>query len=279
MRAAERPVRVYYFPKGRRGRTRSSVDLPGATTASGVTATPSTGSGRVGVWTDSGEDTVTEPGVIVSTPTRETRSDYTADEQTKVGNDPRLNDTGRKGKLILGGAAARPAEVPAHAPKPRPKVDLGLGNIAQAQKIEQLIVARDPIAALQGLSRSEMSELALVGHKLFERGKIAQARAIFEALVAVGMTEAFPYTMLGTVYLAQGNPSRALALFEAALRIDGKDLAARVYRGEIRAQSGKHPEALADFADVIRQGRKDDPFVQRARQLTRITTELAKKRR
>jgi tetratricopeptide (TPR) repeat protein len=163
-----------------------------------------------------------------------------------------------------------------------PGPDLGLGggtSFPQLRKAEEIIIARDPISALQGLGRKQLNELALVGHKLFERGKLSQARAVFEALVAVGMPEAFPYTMLGTVYLAQNNPSRALALFEAALRIDAKDIAARVYRGEIKAQSGKHKEALSDFDAVIKQGKKEDPFVQRARQLSRITSELARKRK
>jgi hypothetical protein len=257
------------------------MDMPGASTSSGVSSAGDTVSG---VTTASGLGPV--PGELgsdsgmYSGSTVVTRTDG-GEELTKVADDPRLGSEPLKGKIILGGAVARPQE---NTPPPRKRasIELGLGAAAplpQEHKAEELIIARDPVAALQGLDRQQLNELALVGHKLFERGKVAQARAVFEALVAIGISDAFPYTMLGTVYLAQGNPSRALALFEAALRMDAKDVAARVYRGEIKAQTGKHKEALSDFDQVVRQGKKEDPFVQRARQLSRITADLAKKRR
>src|SRR5512133_672107 len=70
-------------------------------------------------------------------------------------------------------------------------------------------------AAAPRLSKEQIAELAVLGHRLFEEGKLPQARAVFERLVEVGPEDPFPHTMLGIVYFAQGDAGRALALFEA----------------------------------------------------------------
>ena len=125
----------------------------------------------------------------------------------------------------------------------------------------------------EGLSRDRAGEMAVFGHKLFEEGRLDEARELFEGIVAAGVADAFPYTMLGTVYLAQKAPDRALALFEAALQLDTNDLAARVYRGEIRLARGDRARAIDDLTRASQLGPRNDPFTDRAQRLLRIARE------
>ncbi len=128
-------------------------------------------------------------------------------------------------------------------------------------------------------SSQQVAERSVFGHRLFELGRLQEARAVFEGLVELELEDSFPHTMLGTIYLALGTQDRALALFEAALELDRDDLAALVYRGEIRLNRGKLKLALGDLNRALELGTGDDPFVERARRLIRMAQELAKRRR
>lgn len=124
----------------------------------------------------------------------------------------------------------------------------------------------------------EAADLAAFGHKLFEMGKLDEARVIFEKLVGADTRDAFVHTMLGTVYLAMNAQEKALALFQAALKIDPDDLAAVVYRGEIRLNRGKLKAALEDLTRAVTLAPQTDPFVERAKRLMRMAKALAKKK-
>ncbi|MBS2030516.1 MAG: tetratricopeptide repeat protein [Deltaproteobacteria bacterium] len=132
-------------------------------------------------------------------------------------------------------------------------------------KIEKLL--RGDRRALEGMDASSLADVAVLGHSLYEDGRLNEARVVFEGLVAMDPSEAFPYTVLGAIYLAQQDVHRALALFEAALEIDPDDVAALVYRGEIRLRLGNRPRAMKDLerALSIDPDGPQSPFSQRAR--------------
>lgn len=125
-------------------------------------------------------------------------------------------------------------------------------------------------------ARESVAERSVYGHRLFEEGKVEEARRVFEKLVALDVADPFPHSMLGTIYLALGEPERALALFQACLAIDPNDLAALTYRGEIRLNRGKLKPALGDLNRAVELGAADDPFVLRARRLLRLAHDLAR---
>jgi len=132
-------------------------------------------------------------------------------------------------------------------------------------KIEKLL--RGDRRALEGMDASSLADVAVLGHQLYESGRLNEARVVFEGLVAMDPAEAFPYTVLGAIFLAQQDVHRALALFEAALEIDPDDVAALVYRGEIRLRLGNRPRAIRDLerAISIDPDGPQSPFSQRAK--------------
>jgi len=132
-------------------------------------------------------------------------------------------------------------------------------------KIEKLL--RGDRRALEGLDASSLADVAVLGHQLYEGGRLNEARVVFEGLVAMDPPEPFPYTVLGAIYLAQQDVHRALALFEAALEIDPDDVAALVYRGEIRLRLGNRPRGLRDLERALQidPDGAESPFSQRAR--------------
>ena len=111
------------------------------------------------------------------------------------------------------------------------------------------------------------ADLTRLGHEAFEAGRAAEARVVFESLVALGRRDPFAHTMLGTILLGAHALDKAMEQFEAALEIDPDDLAALVYRGEIRLSRRKMARAIEDLERAVKLGAVTDPFVARARKL------------
>lgn len=126
------------------------------------------------------------------------------------------------------------------------------------------------VASSRKKTIEEVVDLVVFGHQLFERGKVEEARVIFEGLVDTDPKNAFAHTMLGTIYLSLKDASRAMALFQAALAIDPHDVPALVYRGELRLKKGKTKSALEDLERAVGLGEPGDPFVERAKRLIRM---------
>lgn len=119
-------------------------------------------------------------------------------------------------------------------------------------------------------------DMAALGHELFSRGKVAEAKVIFEGLAAEA-ADAFVFTMLGTIHLAQNELDRALPRFEEALKLDPEDLAALVYRAEIRLQKKRVKQAIDDLQRAISLGGANEPFVDRARRLLQMARKAARR--
>jgi tetratricopeptide (TPR) repeat protein len=113
----------------------------------------------------------------------------------------------------------------------------------------------------------QYDHLVGIGQDLFSKGKLHESRAIFEGLVVAAPSEAFYHCMLGTVWLAQNDFEQALSCFTHCLKLDENNTAALAYRAEIRLHKKQKKLALADLEKVIAIGKKDDPFLLRAKRL------------
>jgi cytochrome c-type biogenesis protein CcmH/NrfG len=123
---------------------------------------------------------------------------------------------------------------------------------------------------------SAHADMAALGHELFSRGRVAEAKVIFEGLAA-NAADAFTFTMLGTIHLAQNELDKALGRFEEALKIDPDDLAALVYRAEIRLQKKRFRQAVDDLQRAVSLGAAGEPFVDRARRLMQMARRAMKR--
>jgi hypothetical protein len=239
-------VEVLYFPKRRRQRS-------GTVEAQIETRT----------MTIPDLETVVEP---VSDPRARTKTPVLL-EATDPG--VALQFDGGKKKRTRSGASRKVTPTQGSGRR-RTTAELSLDSDVPAPKVEEVLAEKSPLSVLRRLTRRQLTELSVEGHGYFESGDYDTSRKLFEHLVALEPTEAFPYTMLGTIFLALGQQDRALALFEAALGVDRKDLAARVYRGEVRLHRGRYKLAIDDLQRALDLGEAADPFVDRARRLLKI---------
>jgi Tfp pilus assembly protein PilF len=119
--------------------------------------------------------------------------------------------------------------------------------------------------------RDALADMVALGHELFSRGKVNEARVVFEGLVISNPADAFAHTMLGTIHLARNDLDAALISFEKAIELDPDDVAARVYRGELRLNRKKVRAAADDFTWALKLAEAGDPFAERARRLLKLT--------
>ncbi len=117
------------------------------------------------------------------------------------------------------------------------------------------------------LSPKEVQMRARLGRALFGEGKLKEAKAQFEAVVASGATHPYSHRMLGVISMSMGQVEKGLALFDATLRYKRKDVVARVYRAEILLGRGEVKRARHDLAYAVKVGPAQNPFVRRAAQL------------
>lgn len=121
-----------------------------------------------------------------------------------------------------------------------------------------------------------LADMMELGHELFTRGKVNEARVVFEGLVVSNPDDPFIHTMLGTIHLARHDLDQALGAFEKALALDPDDVPARVYRAEIRLNKKRYRAATDDLNQALKVAAPDDPFADRARRLLKLASRSAK---
>ncbi|MCI0604891.1 tetratricopeptide repeat protein [bacterium] len=132
-----------------------------------------------------------------------------------------------------------------------------------------------------GIGIAEIAGLVLSGHSLFENGRMAEAKQIFEGLAVLDGGNPYVHGHLGAIYQKEKAFDLAIAHYTRALQVFPGDLCSLVNRGEIQLRQGKFAEAADDFHKAIElDPRGSDRFANRARMLVLTVQEalrLAKK--
>lgn len=128
------------------------------------------------------------------------------------------------------------------------------------------------------LSGPEMLSMALIGFRMYEQGKYADAKTVFSGLIQLDPREAYYYTALGAVYLSEEELPQARAYFDIAISLAPKEIAPYVNRGEVNLREGKILEAAEDFAAAVKLDPEfKDPLTNRARVLAAAALEMIEK--
>lgn len=128
------------------------------------------------------------------------------------------------------------------------------------------------------MSGPEMLQIALIGFRMYEQGKYADAKTIFGGLIALDPLEAYYHSALGVVHLAEEDLEQARAYLSTAISINPKEIAPYVNRGEVNLREGKILEAAEDFAAAVKLDPEyKDPLTNRARVLAAAALEMIEK--
>ena len=149
------------------------------------------------------------------------------------------------------------------------------------ERVEKWVNGEITLQELNAISGPEMLEMAVIGFNMYEQGRYAEAKVVFQGLANLDETEGYYRTALGAVFLAEEDLDNALVCFNDAIRLNDKEIASFVNRGEVYLRQGKIIEAAHDFKRAVDLDPENkDPLSHRARVLAAAaleTVEQAKK--
>lgn len=129
----------------------------------------------------------------------------------------------------------------------------------QEEAIENLKVwLRNPqginLGAALGYTELDISHLVSLAYKLFEEGKLEQARTVYEGIHALSPMNLDAMMGLGAIYTHQNHFPQAIELFTRVLEEEPNNKFALLQRGECYIKSGDDAHlqlAVADFKKIM----------------------------
>jgi tetratricopeptide (TPR) repeat protein len=92
-------------------------------------------------------------------------------------------------------------------------------------------------AQVEGMTFEQAQRIAKVGCELAGRGRLEDARVIFEGLVAGNPKDTASQVALGAIYQRLNRKADAMACYDKALRLFDRNVVALANRGELRIKS------------------------------------------
>jgi Flp pilus assembly protein TadD len=110
------------------------------------------------------------------------------------------------------------------------------------------------------------------GYRLFEQGRLKEARLFFEGLALLEPENAYAHGMLGAINQQEHNDDDSYIHYTVALHLAPNDIHLLTNRGEILLMKGQLTEAAEDFRKAISLDPKGEhPAAVRARLLVAMT--------
>jgi tetratricopeptide (TPR) repeat protein len=115
----------------------------------------------------------------------------------------------------------------------------------------QLATGQINLAEYVGIDKRQLYVIAKQGYQLLERGKIEEAKEIYQGLVAADPSDSVFHCHLGSILVRLGNTDEAFDEFNLSLNYNIANVDAFVGRGEIFLSRGQVQEAIDDFRKAI----------------------------
>jgi tetratricopeptide (TPR) repeat protein len=118
----------------------------------------------------------------------------------------------------------------------------------------------------------DLAALHLIGHTLYEQGRLEDAKNIFEGLRVLDPKNLFVTGILGSIYQKQEQYETALECYDSALNLFPDDIHSLTNRGEIHLRLGSLNKASDDLRKAIElDPEQKHPAGNRARLLVELT--------
>ncbi len=132
--------------------------------------------------------------------------------------------------------------------------------------LEKVIAGKAPLNTFFGLTDDQIEAIAALGFNLYQQGKIRDAEAIFEGLIALDGKNYYGYAGLGAMALAEEKLEEALGYLKKAAELSPEDPSVHANLGEVLLRMAKFDEASAEFEKALDLDPEEhDPGANRAR--------------
>ena len=118
-------------------------------------------------------------------------------------------------------------------------------------RVRAFLEGRITLGDLEGITKQEQYQMAEVGYSYFSSGKMAEAKTVFDGLLALDPFDAYFHTVLGSIAQRAEDYDEAEARFTRALEINPYSATAMANRGEIRVMQGRLSEGAQDLINAV----------------------------
>lgn len=101
------------------------------------------------------------------------------------------------------------------------------------------------------MNAAQEASVVLTGYRLFEQGRIKEARLFFEGLTLLQPENAYAHAILGAIRQREQHQEASLQHYTIALHLAPNDIYLLTNRGEILLMKGALQEAADDFRKAI----------------------------
>lgn len=136
--------------------------------------------------------------------------------------------------------------------------DPSAGPMYNPIRLEQFLRGQITLGDLEGITKQEQYEMAKIGFSYLTSGKLAQAKTVFEGLLALDPFDAYFHTALGSIAQQENQLPEAEKRYTRALEINPFSPVAFANRGEVRIAMGKLGEGSQDLVRAL----EEDPGAQ-----------------
>jgi tetratricopeptide (TPR) repeat protein len=135
-----------------------------------------------------------------------------------------------------------------------------------AQTVLVKEAGRVSLSQMFGLAKQEIEAIAALGFQLYEQGKVDDAEAIFNGLIALDSHVYYGYAGLGALALAEEKLDEASRWLTRAAELNPQDPTVHANLGEALLRQAKFDEAAEEFQKALQLDPKaSDPGANRAR--------------
>ncbi|MDF1563706.1 MAG: hypothetical protein P1V51_11730 [Deltaproteobacteria bacterium] len=106
-------------------------------------------------------------------------------------------------------------------------------------------------AQLEGLGEREARRLADLGHELFRRGRLHDARVLFEGMCALNPLDPYPHQILGAIAEREERREEAEAHYDLCLGLKARNPWVLARRGELRLLRDAVGEGVIDLERAL----------------------------
>ena len=144
-------------------------------------------------------------------------------------------------------------------------------------QIQQLVTrwaaGRVTLKEIKGYTDDELYAIAHTGYFFLMQGKNAEARTLFEGLVAIDPKNDYYYRALGVIFHKMGDAERAIKQFSYAIQVNPRASPAYVNRAEVYVSLGRSAEAGSDLRKALEVITPREPqLARKARALLGVVT-------
>lgn len=145
--------------------------------------------------------------------------------------------------------------------------------------INEVLAGKKTMGEALGINAGQAYNMARMGYKLLQEGKLEDAKAVFKGLTTLNPKDPYMWLALGSACHRMADVDGAIAAYSKAIELDPKNANAYANRGELYIVTKQFEKGFVDLKKAVDLDPKgQDPATVRARAILATTASKMKEK-